>query len=1044
MVWGTLSVICSAGFPRRPGDFLYQGVMLAAASPRSMFMFSRLTAALTFLIITFMSDAAENPSTSRNILCFGDSITANGHWLEVLGTETPHRFINAGRSGRRAAHAPGELAEALEAHPHADSLLVMIGVNDLPARDPRPGPEKVADCVAAVEKALREAMVRIPPWNILLVAPPTVHPERLSDVNRDKGYGITPPLLRDLEDGYRELALRLGTGFFSMRERIDDAHYRDGLHPDRAGEKQIAAALSGWLNNWRQPAVHLVGDSISINYHETLAALAEGNYEYTRKGGLAEADANPDQGVGANGGDSARVLSYLDQVLGAGVIQAPYLVVNCGLHDIKTNPESGERQVELAEYRRNLEALVRRVRLAGKQLIWITTTPVDEGRHQRFSSSFHRYEADLDAYNRAAAEIMESAQVPVIDLYAFTAKLTQSEGDPFRDHVHFRPEVSARQGAYVHKRLLEYFAKNYIEPSPLPDGETVRGWNILSDSLEDGLRVIERAPDYGINHLQLSHEIVHSLRHIDDPARAEVAHALTGAAHLAGIREVVLWDRLFYELDYYPERFRTGPKGTLNLDDPDFWEWLKADYRRMLDRSPDIQGLIMTFIETRTRIEHQHSEVMTTDAEKLARAVSAVAEVVIGERGLNLYARTFAYYPGEYDRIVSAVEQFSHPQIRIMIKETPHDFFLTHPNNPLPGRFERGTLVEFDITGEFNGQGLIANTWPEYVLRRAGDLLQRPHVIGYVARTDRYGRTRLIDQPGEVNLLALKRFMEDPSVTPETVTEAFIEEHYGEAAVTPLKRAFSRAYAIVSSSLYTLGTNTANHSKLNFDPYISSYARHVSGKWIQPPVVRVGHGVKREFHYWKEVVEHLAPSWAKAGGAHLGEVPEVVDAGWLTPQESMNAVYLGYVLTEKAHGVAQADAALADTEAAREGLSEADYLKLREYFTRTLLTARLHRAAAGAYWGYRVWARGGEHRSEEVVQSTRQSLLELRQTALEIREFPTPPAQGGQWSWQEDAEMARTYWRWIVVEGWPTGNPARRTVPDPGLRFPMDDPSWPW
>jgi lysophospholipase L1-like esterase len=1016
--------------------------MLNPSLPQSFF--SRFPAVLTILLVCAMTQAAEIQSTQRTILCFGDSITANGHWLEVLEAETPHRFINAGRGGRRAAHAPGELAAALEAHPEADSLLVMIGVNDLPARDPRPGAEKVANCVAAVEAALRDALLRMPPWNILLVAPPTVHPERLSDVNRDKGYGVTPPLLRDLEAGYRELAQRLGAGFFSMRERIDPAHYRDGLHPDRAGEKQIAAALSGWLNNWRQPAVHLVGDSISINYHETLTALAEGNYEYTRKGGLAEAEANLDQAVGANGGDSARVLSYLDQALGAGIINAPYLVVNCGLHDIKTESARGSRQVELADYRNNLQALVRRVRLAGKQLIWITTTPVDEARHQRFSNSFHRYEADLAAYNRVAAEIMESARIPVIDLYAFTIDLIQSEGDPFRDHVHFRPDVSERQGAFVNKSIIKYLKTNYTEPSPLPDGEPVRGWNILSDSLEDGLRVIERAPDYGINHLQLSHEIVHDLRHIDDPARAGVAHALTGAAHLAGIREVVLWDRLFYELDYYPERFRTGPKGTLNLDDPQFWEWLKADYRRMLDRSPDIQGLIMTFIETRTRIEHQHSEAMTTDAEKLARAVSAVAEVVIGERGLNLYARTFAYYPGEYDRIVSAVEQFSDPQIRIMIKETPHDFFLTHPNNPLPGRFERGTLVEFDITGEFNGQGLIANTWPEYVLQRAGDLLQRPHVIGYVARTDRYGRTRLIDQPGEINLLALKRFMEDPRVTPEAVTEAFIAEHYGEAALIPLKRAFSRAYEIVASSLYTLGTNTANHSKLNFDPYVSSYARHVSGKWIQPPVVMVGHGVEREFHYWTEVVEHLAPSWAKAGGAHLNEVPEVVEAGWLTPKESINAEYLGHVLTEKAHGVAKAEAALADIEAAREVLAEADYGQLRDYFTRTLLTARLHQAAAGAYWGYRVWARGGEHRSEEVVQSTRQSLLDMRQTAREIREFHAPPAQGGQWNWLEDAEMARTYWRWIVVEGWPTKNPSRQTVPDPGLRFPMDDTSWPW
>lgn len=29
---------------------------------------------------------------------------------------------------------------------------------------------------------------------------------------------------------------------------------------------------------------------------------------------------------------------------------------------------------------------------------------------------------------------------------------------------------------------------------------------------------------------------------------------------------------------YYPARFRTGPGGTLDLDDPAFWAWLKQDY----------------------------------------------------------------------------------------------------------------------------------------------------------------------------------------------------------------------------------------------------------------------------------------------------------------------------------------------------------------------------------------------------------------------------------------------------------------------------------
>ncbi|MFO7724841.1 MAG: SGNH/GDSL hydrolase family protein [Oceanipulchritudo sp.] len=763
----------------------------------------------------------------------------------------------------------------------------------------------------------------------------------------------------------------------------------------------------------------VIGDSISIGYHDGLYELADGHYAYSRKGGLEAAGRNLDDPRGANGGDSARVLRYLREKLGEESLEAEVILVNAGLHDIKTDPRNGQRQVPLPAYRENLEAIERVVRDAEKRLVWITTTPVDEDRHQRHSNSFHRYEADHAAYDAVAREIMASRDVPVIDLYAFTVKLGKDGGDPFRDHVHFYPEVSAQQARFVHEWLLEYLGVREVDPAPLPPGEAIRGWNILSDSLPDGLRVIDRAGAYGINHLQLSHDIVHDLWHVQEEERLLVAEALTRAAHAAGIEEVVLWDRVFYHLSYYPEEFRTGPGGTIDLDNPEFWEWFKEDYRRLLDHAPNIQGLILTFIETRTRVERQYSEVLTTDAEKLAAAVDAVADVVIGERGLNLYARTFSYDEAEYENITTAIELFDRPEIRLMMKEAPHDFLLTHPNSFFPGKLARPTMVEFDAASEFNGQGLIANTWPEHMLRRWSDFMERDHVIGYVARTDRYGKTRMIDRPSEINLLALKRYAEDPTVDAEQIYQEFIEERYGQAAYPYLRSAFGKAYDIVTATLYTLGTNTANHSRLNLDPYTSSYARHVSGKWIDPPVVRIGYGIDEEFHYWKDIINHIAPAWMKAGGTQLHEVPDVVEAGWLTPDERMNETWLRKILIQKDHGLRLAEEAMAEVVAAQPYLSETDYEELYHHFQHTLLTARLYRATAAAYWGFRVWARGDDFRSPFVVRETASGLLEMREVANAIRNYPVKPPSGGQWNWVNDYRMANRYWEWIVEEGWP-------------------------
>ena len=158
----------------------------------------------------------------------------------------------------------------------------------------------------------------------------------------------------------------------------------------------------------------------------------------------------------------------------------------------------------------------------------------------------------------------------------------------------------------------------------------MRGWTILSDREPDDLAVIAAAPAYRIDHLELSHQVVMDLNEVRDDRKRTLVNRLIDSAHAAGIREVVVWDHALYELAYYPARFRTGPGGTLDLDDPAFWTWLKQDYRDMLDRVPAADGVVLTFIETGARAERQQSRVMTTPQEKLAAVVNAVAEVVIG------------------------------------------------------------------------------------------------------------------------------------------------------------------------------------------------------------------------------------------------------------------------------------------------------------------------------------------------------------------------------------------------------------------------------
>ncbi len=186
-----------------------------------------------------------------------------------------------------------------------------------------------------------------------------------------------------------------------------------------------------------------------------------------------------------------------------------------------------------------------------------------------------------------------------------------------------------------------------------------------------------------------------------------------------------------------------------------------------------------------------------------------------------------------------------------------------------------------------------------------------------------------------------------------------------------------------------------------------------------PPIGYVAHGVNREFHYWRDTINHLAPPCVKnLGSQQWSEVPEVVASGWIHPGEGMTEEYLRYIVTEKKHGVALAEDSAQHIQKAQANASSEDYEELHHYFQRTLLTARIYQATASAYFGFRTWCRGKEHQTEFVRQTTQAGLNEIKMVVPRIRDYPRkPPA--GQWDWRKDADTAERYYNWIVRDGWP-------------------------
>lgn len=190
--------------------------------------------------------------------------------------------------------------------------------------------------------------------------------------------------------------------------------------------------------------IYVLGDSISMQYGPYLQNNLQGVMEYSRKG---------DDGEEENGGDSSMVLSFLREQVQKGGIDADLLLVNCGLHDIKTDPVTGARQVPIEAYEENLREIVQTVAGMQPDLVWIRTTPCDEHVHNKPGAGFHRFAADRAAYDLVADGVMKKAGVPVIDLYTFTANLGD---DLYCDHVHLHEHIREKQGALIAGWLMAF------------------------------------------------------------------------------------------------------------------------------------------------------------------------------------------------------------------------------------------------------------------------------------------------------------------------------------------------------------------------------------------------------------------------------------------------------------------------------------------------------------------------------------------------------------------------------------------------------------
>jgi hypothetical protein len=190
------------------------------------------------------------------------------------------------------------------------------------------------------------------------------------------------------------------------------------------------------------PRVLLIGDSISIGY--TLAVRDE-----------LKGKANVHRPA-TNCGPTTRGVEMIDAWLGNSKWDVIHF--NFGLHDLKfidgqgknTSPDKGRVQVSAADYEKNLETIVTRMKKTGAKLIFATTTPVPPGEPQRIKG-------DERNYNDIARRVMQKHGVAIDDLAAFCEPRLAELQRPA--NVHFTPEGSKQLATQVAASIMQALDK---------------------------------------------------------------------------------------------------------------------------------------------------------------------------------------------------------------------------------------------------------------------------------------------------------------------------------------------------------------------------------------------------------------------------------------------------------------------------------------------------------------------------------------------------------------------------------------------------------
>jgi hypothetical protein len=226
---------------------------------------------------------------------------------------------------------------------------------------------------------------------------------------------------------------------------------------------------------------------------------------------------------------------------------------------------------------------------------------------------------------------------------------------------------------------------------------------------------------------------IHQNRHYINKVAREARAA--GIAFFVETKEIWFVDQLL-------ERMPTlrAADGALCASNPFWWEFVEVKLRELVAAVPDLAGVIVSPGTRESKVSISTNtctcdRCRATDPTDWYGSLLGAMHRPLAAHGKTLAVRDFSYSADQQSRMLDAARRCS-SDIVISLKNTPHDYYPTFPDNPRIGH--TGGMrqwIEYDTWGQFFGMGFFPVSVAEDMQKRMRHALASG-AEGIALRTD--------------------------------------------------------------------------------------------------------------------------------------------------------------------------------------------------------------------------------------------------------------------------------------------------------------------